>query len=316
MTNEPKAGKGLDPEMLAAYIDNRLPPEQRASVEAQLANDPDSYAVLVETMKALDDGSVPEALGGGNPPRSPVEPVTTKPIAVVVPMPTRGSKTRWMVAASALAAAAILVMVVRLQPTLLSPSGDTDADLVSLVKAADGVRRTQGRLSGGFQHAPLRPTRGRVDSIVSPDDWDLAAVVRAVEEAPSGQGPRREQVLGVGYLLLGRTDAAVSALQSAAQANPNDATVQSDFATALLERASVTASGDDLRAALSAFDRSLAIDSSAPEALFGRAMALELLHDPAAVQAWERYLAVDPSSAWAEEASQRLAALKGARSLK
>lgn len=54
MSNEPKAGPGLDPELLAAYVDQRLSPEQRAAVEAQLAADPDSHAVLVETMKALD----------------------------------------------------------------------------------------------------------------------------------------------------------------------------------------------------------------------------------------------------------------------
>ena len=54
MSSEPRAGMNLDPELLAAYIDQRLTPEQRAAVEAQLAKDPDSYAVLVESMKTVD----------------------------------------------------------------------------------------------------------------------------------------------------------------------------------------------------------------------------------------------------------------------
>ena len=52
MTNEPKAGDGLDPEVLAAYLDKRLPPDERAAVEAKLATDPDSYELLVELVHA------------------------------------------------------------------------------------------------------------------------------------------------------------------------------------------------------------------------------------------------------------------------
>ena len=54
MSNEPKASGALDPEMLAAYIDKRLPPEARAAVEAKLAADPDSYELLVELIHAKE----------------------------------------------------------------------------------------------------------------------------------------------------------------------------------------------------------------------------------------------------------------------
>src|SRR5690348_532363 len=94
MSNEPRAGMSIDPEMLAAYIDKRLSPEQRAAVEAQLAADPDSYALLVETMKSVD--ALPADL-----------------------KTSRDSRRTWMVAGAVLAAAAAVALAIWMSPGML-----------------------------------------------------------------------------------------------------------------------------------------------------------------------------------------------------
>jgi Tfp pilus assembly protein PilF len=54
-------------------------------------------------------------------------------------------------------------------------------------------------------------------------------------------------------------------------------------------------------------DEVIAKDPRRAEALFNRALALESLgQNDAARAAWEAYLKVDASSAWADEARQRL----------
>ena len=53
MTDDPKAGR-IDSETLAAYVDRRLTAGERADVEARLADDPDSYELLVEVMRTQE----------------------------------------------------------------------------------------------------------------------------------------------------------------------------------------------------------------------------------------------------------------------
>jgi tetratricopeptide (TPR) repeat protein len=67
--------------------------------------------------------------------------------------------------------------------------------------------------------------------------------------------------------------------------------------------------------ALASVTTALQIDPALPEALFNRALVLEKLGLIAeARRAWQRYLDVDASSAWAAEARAHLAALPGAAS--
>ena len=54
-------------------------------------------------------------------------------------------------------------------------------------------------------------------------------------------------------------------------------------------------------------DRALSVDASYPAALFNRALILEHLGlNAEARKAWDRYLSVDASSPWANEARQHL----------
>jgi tetratricopeptide (TPR) repeat protein len=117
-----------------------------------------------------------------------------------------------------------------------------------------------------------------------------------------GNDPKTLHARGVGLLLSekGANDS-IAPLQAAATAEPNNARYQSDLAVALI----AAASGDKpmLQRALAACDRALQIDRRSPDALFNRAVALEVLgRDNDARAAYQRYLAVDSKSPWAAEA--------------
>ncbi len=123
MSNEPKAGQGLDPELLAAYVDHRLSPEQRAEVEARLATDPDAYELLVETMRAQDA-------------------LQAAPVVVPFAAQTGSSRTRrWVIAGGVLAAAAAIILAVWI-PRRGAPDGGNAVEprLQKLVAAVGNER--------------------------------------------------------------------------------------------------------------------------------------------------------------------------------
>jgi tetratricopeptide (TPR) repeat protein len=269
MSNEPKAPVGLDPETLAAYIDKRLSPEQRAAVEAQLAADPDAYSVLVDTMKALDAASAPSQKTGNR---------------------------RWVVVGSVLAAAAAIALAVRMQS-----SGDgIDPRFEGLVAATRSDRHIQPRLSGGFEYSPLKETvrgTGPQDNLAL-----LAAAGELQKNAQSDRSPKSIHAWGVAQLLLGQYDDAVATLQSAAELDPKSASTLSDLGAAYFARSQTTRSAADLEAASQRIDQALAIEPDRLEALFNRVEVLRargLITE--ARQAAQKYFEKDSSSPWARE---------------
>jgi tetratricopeptide (TPR) repeat protein len=296
MNHEPKAGQGLDPEMLAAYIEKRLSPEQRAAVEAQLAADPDSYAVLVESMKTLDaleDRQVPAQV--------PEAPEATR-VPVVPFVPKKALSRRWVIAGGALAAAAAVLLIVRLDViSLFGPTTSMD----DVVDASHGIRRTSGRLSGGFAYAPVRAVRGSGNGALAADEWDLLATAADLERQPQPRDASVDHALGVTYLLLRRIDSAVEALQRAAAGDASPE-IKTDLAVALLERYLADGNRADLDEATRELDSVLAIAPSMSAALFTRAAVLTRLGDARSAEAWESYLKVDSSSGWAQEAREHL----------
>jgi CHAT domain-containing protein len=301
MSNEPKAGMNLDPDMLAAYIDKRLSPEQRAEVEAQLARDPDSYAVLVETLKALEE--VPEAQ-------------TKVPGVPGVPEVRVPGSRRWVIAGSLLAAAAAVVLVVRLQPDLLERlRGDrVDPRLERLVAAIGDERYFEARITGGFKHAPLAPTT-RAPRELSQQNLALLAAAgelqKTAQQAPTAQNLH---AWGVAQLLLGQLDGAIDVLSTAAT-QTDDRALLSDLAAAYVTRAQLSGRSEDWPQALSSASR--AVEQSPrpiPEALFNRALSAESLNlRSAAEEYWNAYLTVETDPAWRAEATRHLDALKSQR---
>lgn len=284
MNDEPKAGMNLDPEMLAAYIDNRLSPEQRAEVEAQLARDPDSYAVLVETMKALDDLAQP---------------------ARVDPVRSRQTSRRWLVIAGTLAAAGLALII---QQSVWPNRPETPVS--RLVAAVGNTRELEPRLSGGFPYARLEETT-RGPELPSQNLALLAAAGEIQKQVQSNPTPETERAWGIAQLLVGRPDGAVKSLRSALESGgSNDAAAYSDVAAAYLALAR-SGQKDQLPRALEFASQALARNPRLPEASFNRALALEALSLSAeALEEWRRYLTIEPDAQWRDEAQRHIQVLE------
>lgn len=285
MNEQPKAGMNLDPEMLAAYIDKRLTPEQCAAVEERLAKDPDNYALLVESMKAMDALQAEER---------------TLPF---VPK-AKASMKRWTIAAGVLAAAAAILLVVMQPEWLPRPRGErTDPQLEKLIASVERERPFEARLTGGFKHAPLRPvTRGNAT------DDNLALLAAAGElqrDAQDRPDAETQHAAAVALLLTGRMDQAIESLEQLDLKVAN-ARIRSDLAAAYAARAQQQGKAEDWARSLEAAERAIVLDASLNEAWFNRALALEKMFlRSRAAEAWQDYLRHDPNSDWAGEAKTR-----------
>lgn len=173
------------------------------------------------------------------------------------------------------------------------------------------ARVIEPRLTGGF---PWATYGGPMRAGATPSDPErlrlAGAAADAIERGNAGSSTTEQHTAGVALVLIGDELGAVSRLRLAAERAPNDATAWNDLAAveyaaaARLDRASLYPES------LGHAEHALRIDPNLPEALFNRALALERLGLAAqARDAWNRYLAVDPGSAWAKEAREHLAQL-------
>jgi len=205
----------------------------------------------------------------------------------------------WMgIAASLMLVAAIGGLTYR---QFRDPEADVKKEYAKLPN-----RPLEARLSG-FAYVPHQTWRGGGDD----KDVRLTIMEGKASELTDLQGsdPKTLHARGIGLLLSDSgAKESIASLQAAAEADPNNAKYQSDLAAALI----AAARGDQsmLQRALAACDRALRIDPSSPDALFNRAVALQALDRPEALAAYERYLQVDSTSAWADEARNKIELLR------
>jgi tetratricopeptide (TPR) repeat protein len=180
-------------------------------------------------------------------------------------------------------------------------------DLVAL--APHSARLVEPRLSGGFAWAPYRGAM-RADAGNDTDRLRIGGVAAdAIDRANGNANAGAQHVAGVAVLLTNDALGAVERLRAASAAAPGDAHIASDLAAARYAAAAESGRASLYPEALAAADQALRIEPELAEALFNRALILERLGlTSEARHAWERYLAVDPSSAWAAEARRRMAA--------
>ncbi len=275
----PGAGACPAPEQLAAYVEGGLSEAERMMVEAHLVDCADCRDIVgsAASMPPMTAAAVP---------------------APVVPM--RRSRGKWIaISGGLLAAAAALLIVVRLQRT---------DPMTELVRAADGGKRSiEARLSADFAYAPLAETTRSGNAAVSSPELRIAAA-RLEQRVGTDRSPENLHALGAAQLLLGDYDAAITTLDEALRTSSN-AQIASDLAAAYLARARRENRPDDYTRALDAAERA-SRSRATPAALFNRALALEALklRDPAKA-AWQAYLAADSTSPWADEARRHLAEL-------
>jgi CHAT domain-containing protein len=287
---EPGANACPAVEDVAAYLDGQLSPQERAAVQAHIADCDACRELLVEVRGTLD------ALPADSPA------VLPPPVAPPVVLTHRRPLWKWAVPIAA--AAAILIVALR----VYAPGPGVAPELQAIVAAAGTYRPTTARLTGGFAYAaPATPLRsGDAARELSPDL--RIAIAQAEKDAAAERTPARLHALGVAMILDAKHDAAIAALEDAAAQAPQDAAVLSDLAAAYLARARSSNQADDLARGLDAVERSIRAargQAQDPplEALFNRALLLESLSlRGQARDAWSEYLSRDGASAWAAEA--------------
>ncbi len=262
-------------ETIGAFVDGRFKDREREVVADHLASCETCYFVFSEAARTR---------------------VAAQPPAQVVTFAPR--RVSWQVM-TGLAVAASIVFAVN----LWGPFGaDTDRRaLDSLVTAVGTARTFDARLTGGFAYAPVRgPVRGPNDAPnLSPD---IRIAVAEIEKQFAA-----EPIAGAAALIAGEPGRAIAILETASQTNPTDAKILSDLAAAYLVRAERSRDTADASRALSAANRALEIERLMPEALFNRALALQMsgLNENART-AWQAFLTIDDRSGWADDARARL----------
>lgn len=213
-------------------------------------------------------------------------------------------------AAAVMAAAAVLVLL------FFSPVRDRFFPPRALDKLVHAVetwthRPIDGRLTGGFRYKPFAPDGDFPEATPAP-------LLQAAGEIQNA-GPRTADTLhslAVSHLLLGRTDAAITALERGLARAGDDRELANeltnDLAAALLARGTQR----DRERALELADRAWNAGRST-ESAWNRAVAAEALgRRELAIRNWDAYLRIDRRSDWAKEARERRAALGGAHQVR
>jgi tetratricopeptide (TPR) repeat protein len=271
-------------ELMASFVDGAASATEREGVLRHIASCADCRETLSDLALAVAEEKRVRP-GGLTQPR---------------PFPHR----RWILgAAGGLAAAAVVVLAVWPGPTRSGASGPDLQELIAAV-GAQPARPVEARLTGGFPYAPPPAVVRGGDLTTAPPDVRIAA---GRLESASLNSTAAVPLWGAGIarLATGDFDGAVATLEEAARRDARNGLIHSDLAGAYLARGRANSSESDVESALRAADRALELAPGRPEALFNRALALDMMRAPGARDAWEDVVRVEPGSPWAAEASRR-----------
>jgi len=164
-------------------------------------------------------------------------------------------------------------------------------------------RPFEARLTG-FAYAPLSATRGPAPE----SNATMKSILGELQaRVARDRSPQNLQRLASAQLSAGAARIARELLEDAHRALPTDASILSDLAAAELADHRVADAAEHSAQALE-------LDPTRSEAAFTWAASMERFSNrPAAIDAWKRYLILDPDSQWADEARTRLASLEQPR---
>jgi tetratricopeptide (TPR) repeat protein len=267
------------PEDLAAFADGRLTRAQRAHIELHLADCGTCREVVADTVL-----------------------LSNKSLGSFWAQPRK----RMLAGGGAvLALAASLVVAARVQPDLLP--FDRDGDYAQLVAAVGQNRTVEGRVTGGFSYAPMKPaTRGARDS--GAEDFALLAARSELEaRAQAEPTAANRHAAGVAQLVAGDHEAAVTTLEAVVATASTGAAYYSDLSAAYLARGREWDRREDFEKARTAAERAIVLDPLLDEPYFNRALALDALgHAREAEAAYRRALGRDAQSPWNADITTRL----------
>lgn len=199
---------------------------------------------------------------------------------------------------------AVSVLIVTGAAWLFVRSPRTSPRAALMGAAVVAGRPIEARISGDFSWAPPKPTAR--DATETANLRLRAAGHSALEATQSDGSAESRHTKALAYLFIDRPANAAELLESE---EPRDARVLSDLAAAYLTAAERNDDPAGFAKALTTADKALRINPKLPEALFNRALIIERfgLRDQAR-EAWKKYLGIDGTSPWADEARQHVRA--------
>lgn len=162
-----------------------------------------------------------------------------------------------------------------------------------------GRRPTEARITG-FAYGTLPASRGHEQSRRAAESLAISKLEAEVARARTAQSLHR---LALARLAVGQYEAARLLLDEATRLRPEDATILADLAAAEMAAGQVFDSAEHSAQALER-------NPNEATAAFNWALALDKMHNrPGAIDAWRKYLELDPAGGWSDEARQHLARL-------
>jgi CHAT domain-containing protein/Tfp pilus assembly protein PilF len=192
-------------------------------------------------------------------------------------------------------------------------SSPVERNLEALREVWSDSRPLEARVTGNFPYLPYKVTRGQSDTAATAFNRNLLLAAKAdlAREVATRPTVEARHALGLLLLLESDFDKAQEELEAALRDAPEDASVRVDLATLYYERGALEQSPLLLAKAAEFCQSAIELAPKLPEAWFNLAICQEqrlLLNESRA--AWQKYLELDPSSKWADEARARLQKLR------
>jgi CHAT domain-containing protein len=292
-------------ELIEEYALGRLSGKEKESFEASFLSTEEGREQVSLTNDLIKYASIRSA--------ARPQPVSKQP------QPARRKLSFFASYARAFAAAIIILAVGFGVWRLFIYESDVEKGAAALRSAYRDNRPVESRLTG-FDYAPPVTLRG--DDQVNGDPIARKLAERILlDEVVENPGSASYHALGQFYLSDRKFDDAIRQFEEALKADPQNARAHSDLGAARLEKGKRDRSSDDSGKSLEEFAKSLeqlnkALESDGRliEALFNRALLYQEMMLPAqAEEDWRRYLELDSTSKWADEARHNLKLLEDQR---
>lgn len=187
----------------------------------------------------------------------------------------------------------------------------------ALNRAYKQERPLESRITD-FNYAPFPQERGDGDTNIDQDELNSAFILLSGQVRDNSTDAKAQHALGRFYLAKKDFKNAIVQFQKALNLVSDNAEIYSDLGTAYLEEykaAKKPANADPARPleALEQFEKAIRLNPHLLPPHFNRAICLQmqnLLGE--ARKAWEKYLQLDPDSAWGAEAKQRIQSIDSA----
>jgi tetratricopeptide (TPR) repeat protein len=181
-----------------------------------------------------------------------------------------------------------------------------------LARAYTEERALELRMGRG-PRSPMSRQRGQQTSGMNRPQSLLeaeAAIARGLRNRPEDSALLAAR--GQANLLEWSYEAAITDMQEALDTQPKSALILDGLATAYFERAEAEDRFNDYGTAFELQSRALQRTPDDPIVLFNRAItAARLYLFKQSIEDWQRYLSLDPSGEWSDEARQRLSEVRG-----